>query len=130
LVDTTALIAWQFQRPRTRFGLGVYRARERYTVSTNFNRDVSGAYTFYEWRLHRSWSVELSARYEGQTFNGNSPSNNEVDLSGLLNWDVGRRLRISLRADRFHQGGGAVLYNFNENRIGIRLGYALLRSHA
>jgi hypothetical protein len=130
LVDTTAMIAWQFERPRTRLGVGVYRARERYTVSTDFDRDVTGAYGFYEWRLRRAWTLALSARFEGQSFNGHSPSDNEVGLSSSLNWDVGRRLRISFRAERFDRGGGPVIYNYSENRIGIRLGYALLRSHA
>jgi len=129
LVDTTGMLVWQFERPRTRFGLGVYRSRERYTVSSEFNRDVTGAYAFYEWRLRRAWSIGLSARFEGQHFNCSGHSDNEVDLGASLNWDVGRRLRLSFRAERFDRGGGPTLYNYKENRIGIQLGYALLRSH-
>jgi hypothetical protein len=126
LVDTTVSVGWQFEKPRTRIGIDVYRMQERYTISTNLNRALWGSDAYYERRLTPTVSLKVLAQYFRESYQGEPLDDHEIDTSVSLNWRPTRRLRITFRADRYDRSGQGATLTFTENRIGVRFGYDVL----
>jgi len=126
LVDTSINAGWQFERPRTRFGVSGYRTQERYEVSKIFNRTLSGADAHFDRRLQRHLSLGLAARFENEHFDTTGISDHNLDLSVTLNWFIGQHLQLALRGDRYDRSGNGAIIEYTENRIGLQATYGLL----
>jgi hypothetical protein len=128
LVDTTLTLGWRFETARTDFSADVYRTQERYTVSHTLDRDVTGTHVDFERRLQPRLGMQVSARYERQSFANSGGSDNEYDVSAALNWYLGFRLQVSFllnHFDRRSQNGNT--FSYTENRVGVRAAYNLLK---
>lgn len=116
-------IAWNFQRARTAFGIGVEHYKDAYTQPSNLDDNRTQLDAHFSRRLTPTLEGALSGQYFRQQFNTLVGNSNETIADAQLTWHAGRRLSFVFDVDRWTRRSNSPGTNFSEDRVWLRLSY-------
>lgn len=118
-----ASLAWNFQRSRTGFGLGIDYFKDTYQQPSTLNDNRKEVNVNVSRRLTPTLEVALIGQYFRQEFEVLVGNSTQTLADAQLTWRPGQHLSLVFDINRAHRSGDSPGTDFTENRAWLRLAY-------
>jgi hypothetical protein len=118
-----ASLAWNFQRSRTGFGIGVDYFKDSYQQPSTLNDNRKEVNVNVSRRLTPTVEVALIGQYFRQQFEVLVGNSTQTIADARLTWRAGQSLSVVFDIERTSRSSDAPGTDFTENRAWVRLAY-------
>jgi hypothetical protein len=116
-------LAWNFNRNRTGFGLGVSWNDDSYEDQASLDRDRWRYSAHLDRQLSRTLTASIASSFTDDRYSATGSEATEWMNTGSLSWAFGRHFGLQLRLENFDRSTSTRLGEYRENRGFLTLFY-------